>query len=341
MNTFFCADSSRQAGEDIIGSATNHQTYVLIECPTPWAAEAFDSRWVPENLRTLVKEVTQAKVPIRFLLISNGSSHKTDSTTLLIYHRKEKLGHGYRKQEWKLENIEQAATLIKKWLWGKCCDNEVKATATRDILICTHGSHDKCCAKYGNPFYYEATAAISELGLNDIRVWKASHFGGHRFAPTAIDLPEGRYYGVLDSTSFKSILTRTGDIECLKKVYRGWGTLPYPLQTMERELILRYGWDWFDYKVASRIIEQNSDASTIHAEMSFEKPDGSQKTYQGILVKDEIKTLHIKGSCHASKKSLFVKYDVTNLLPIEERLVTYSTEKCEKGLSNQTVPPRL
>ncbi len=341
MNTFFCSDSSRQAGEDIIGSATNHQTYILIECPTPWAAEVFHSRWVPENLRILVMEITQAKVPIRFLLMSNDSSHKVESTTLLIYHRKEELGHRYRKQEWKLENIEQAAKLIRNWLWGEFCDNQVKATATRDILVCTHGSYDKCCAKYGNPFYYQATTTISELGLNNIRVWKSSHFGGHRFAPTAIDLPEGRYYGVLDPKSFKSILTRTGDIECLKKVYRGWGILPYPLQTMERELLLHYGWDWFDYKVAGRIIEQNSDASKIHGELSFEKPDGSIHTYQGILIKDETKTLHLKGSCHASKKSEFVKYTFTSLLPIEDRIVTCNTRKREECLSNQTVPPRL
>ncbi|MFN6036267.1 MAG: sucrase ferredoxin, partial [Dolichospermum sp.] len=36
MNKFFCADNSRQLQEDIIGTATNYQTYILVECPTPW-----------------------------------------------------------------------------------------------------------------------------------------------------------------------------------------------------------------------------------------------------------------------------------------------------------------
>ncbi|MHC5831708.1 MAG: sucrase ferredoxin, partial [Nostoc sp.] len=103
-------------------------------------------------------------------------------------------------------------------------------------------------------------------------------FGGHRFAPTVIDLPEGRYYGVLDQDSFKSILNRTGEIQCLNKVYRGWGILPAALQILERELILRNGWDWFNYKVAGKILEQSLDNNTILAELSFEQPSGSLYT---------------------------------------------------------------
>ncbi len=76
MNSFFCSDDSRQVGEDVIGSATNYQTYILVECPLPWTSEAFNSKWVPQNLRTLVEEVKRAKLPIRFLLIANDVSHK-------------------------------------------------------------------------------------------------------------------------------------------------------------------------------------------------------------------------------------------------------------------------
>lgn len=88
MNTFFCSDNSREAGEDIIGSASNYQTYILVECPPPWSPEAIHSRWVPENLQMLVKEIKQEKLPISFLLISNNSSHKVEQTTLLIYQKR-------------------------------------------------------------------------------------------------------------------------------------------------------------------------------------------------------------------------------------------------------------
>ncbi|AFY57739.1 hypothetical protein Riv7116_5359 [Rivularia sp. PCC 7116] len=321
MKKNFCSDNSRQAAEDIIGTATNNQTYVLIECPTPWNSDAFSSKWVPENLRLLVKEAKRAKLPIKFQLIANDFSHKVDSTKLLIYHQEEGGGKGYSKREFKLENIEQAASAIKKWLWGKNLKWEIDATTTRDILVCTHGSHDRCCARYGNPFYFHAKNMISEVGLDNVRIWRSSHFGGHRFAPTMIDLPEGRYYGNLDVESFKSILTHTGDIKRFKDIYRGWGILPRSIQIVERELILRYGWDWFDYKAAGRIVEESPDKSNVLAELTLEKPDGSVYSYQAKLVKNNNKTTTLKASCNATHDTVLVKYDVANMWLAARQLV--------------------
>lgn len=324
MNTFFCSDYSRQIGEDVIGSATNYQTYVLVECPPPWVSEAFNSKWVPENLRFLVEEVKRAKLPISFLLIANDSSHKINHTTLLIYQKQEGLSNGYRQQEFKLENIEQVATVVRKCLWGTSPDYEVETSTTRNILVCTHGSHDKCCARYGNPFYFHAMDTISNLHLDNVRIWKSSHFGGHRFAPTAIDFPEGRYYGALEQDAFSSILTRTGDIQCLNKVYRGWGILPTALQILERELMLSYGWDWFNYKVSGKILEQSLDNNTILAELTFENLSGSLYTYQAKLVKDKVKSQELRTSCDAKKDSSVVKYAVANLGITSSKVVTYS-----------------
>jgi hypothetical protein len=324
MNNFFCADHSREIQEDVIGSATNHQTYILVECPTPWVSEAFNSKWVPDNLRILVADVKRAKLSIHFLLIANDETHREEQTTLLIYQQEKGLSNGYRKQEFKLPNIEQVAGVVRKWLTGVSLDDEIASNPTRDILVCTHGSHDQCCAKYGNPFYFHAQNTIFDLQLNHLRIWRSSHFGGHRFAPTAIDFPQGRYYGVLDQDTFKSILTQTGNIECLNKVYRGWGILPNPLQILERELMLRLGWDWFNYKVTGKILEKSLDNQTILGELSFEQPSGTLYTYQAKLVKDDIKTQTLKGSCDASREVVCVKYAVSNLWLVAKKVATYS-----------------
>jgi hypothetical protein len=324
MNNFFCADHSREIQEDVIGSATNHQTYILVECPTPWVSEAFNSKWVPDNLRILVADVKRAKLSIHFLLIANDETHREEQTTLLIYQQEKGSSNGYRKQEFKLPNIEQVAGVVRKWLTGVSVDDEIASNTTRDILVCTHGSHDQCCAKYGNPFYFHAQNTIFDLQLNHLRIWRSSHFGGHRFAPTAIDFPQGRYYGVLDQDTFKSILTQTGDIECLNKVYRGWGILPNPLQILERELMLRLGWDWFNYKVTGKILEKSLDNQTILGELSFEQPSGTLYTYQANLVKDDIKTQTLKGSCDASREVVCVKYAVSNLWLVAKKVATYS-----------------
>jgi hypothetical protein len=322
MNHFFCCDYSRQLGEDIIGSATNYQTYILVESLQPWMSEAFQSKLVPDNLRVLVEEVQRSKLSIRFLLIANDESHKVEQTTLLIYQKQEGLSNGYHKQEFKLPNIEQAAGVVRKWLSGGKPDYQIETSITRDILVCTHGSHDQCCARYGNPFYFYAKSTISDLQLDNVRVWRSSHFGGHRFAPTAIDFPEARYYGVLDQDSFRSILTRTGDIGFLHKVYRGWGLLASTLQILEREIILRQGWDWFNYKVAGKILEQSMDNNTMLADLTYENPAGSLYTYQAKLVKDAVKTQVLKSSCHATQESLVVKYAVANLWLVDRKLAS-------------------
>ncbi|NEP09619.1 MAG: sucrase ferredoxin [Symploca sp. SIO2C1] len=314
MNPFFCAEASRQADEDIIGSGTNYSTYILVECPTPWAANAFDSKSLPNNLKTLVEEVKQSQRSIRFLLLAPNKSQPTNGTKVLIFEQEQGgLSRGYQKHEFNVAQIEQVAGIVEQYLAGESPDCEEETDETRDILVCTHGSHDKCCARYGNPFYREALKIVAELSLSKVRIWQASHFGGHRFAPTAIDFPDGRYYGGLKRDSFISILTRTGDIECLKKVYRGWSILPTSMQVLERELILLSGWDWFHYKVTGRILKQSFNNSFIKAELTFEKPDSSIYTYRAQLVRDENKTMRLRGSCGAMKESEFVKYYVDNL----------------------------
>ncbi|MGQ4647066.1 sucrase ferredoxin [Lyngbya aestuarii] len=320
MDNYFCAEYSRQAGEDIIGSGTNHQTYVLVECPTPWAPNALDSKHVPEDLRSLATEVERLKLPVRFLLLAPPKSKLTNSTKVLIYDQQEGLAQGYTQKEFNLDNISQAATVIRQHLQGETAEWQVEQSGKRDIIICTHGSHDKCCARYGNPFYRQALSTVTELSLSNVRIWQASHFGGHRFAPTAIDFPEGRYYGTLDQESFKSILTRSGDLTCLNRVYRGWGMLPTQIQVLERELILLQGWDWFNYKVSGKIIEKRSENSFIKAEINFQKPSGSTYNYRAELLKNESKTVRMKGSCGAMNESEFIKYSVENLRLYSGRL---------------------
>ncbi len=321
MNTFFCSEHSRNAQEDMIGTATNCDTYILIECRPPWAAEPFDTQWLPENLRKLQVEIKKAKLSVKFLLIANNESHKVKNTTLLIYQRHQGMNNGYSQHEFLLPSLEEVAGVVKNWLLGKNSVYEVETGALRDILVCTHGSRDRCCARYGNPFYYHAQSTIADLGLKNIRLWKSSHIGGHRFAPTMIDLPQGRYYGGITQEYFQSILTRSGDIDLFNKIYRGWGILPESLQVLERELIQRYGWSWFDYQVSGRIIEQSDDKSKIQGEITFIKTDGSSYTYLGEIVRDNSKSLELKVSCGAVKDSLCHKYCVTSLSLVAEKAI--------------------
>ncbi|NER05208.1 MAG: sucrase ferredoxin [Okeania sp. SIO3C4] len=323
MNTFFCADACRQANEDIIGSGTNHSVYVLIECPYPWEYNAFESRYLPENLEILMREVNKSKLSVRFLLITQNQNQRQNNRKILIYEKeKSSFISGYKKYEFDVDSPEKIAPVIQKYLAGDNLDINIQKNQIRDMLVCTHGSHDKCCAKYGNPFYTQATKTISELGVKNTRIWKASHFGGHRFAPTMIDFPDGRYYGLLDGESFKSILLRNGNIKLLGGVYRGWGILPTCIQALERELMFRHGWEWFEYKINFLDLDINSDRTLINTQLAVVKPDGSRYICQGRLVKDESKTIQLKGSCDAAHSYEFIKYYVSHISFTIERKIT-------------------
>jgi len=320
MQNFFCAEESRDVGEDPIANGETFPVYILIECPPPWTTDAFKSKFIPLDLQVLQQEGESRDNSVVFLLIYNDQIKQTDSTTVIIYKQNFSYSQGYSKYEFTVPSISDVVPIIKQYLLNDKLDiNYTAESQTRDILVCTHGSRDKCCAKYGNPFYRQAKSIVNNLSLNHVRIWQSSHFGGHRFAPTAIDFPDGRYYARLDADSFTAILTRTGNIELIKPIYRGWGILPTAAQVLEREMILTSGWEWFNYKVAAQIIEQSDDESFQRVELNFIKPDGCRGSVQADVIVDESKTRYLISYCDGKEKELVPQFRVENIL-------TYSDE---------------
>jgi hypothetical protein len=68
------------------------------------------------------------------------------------------------------------------------------------LLVCTNGRRDVCCALRGRP------VALDAASLAPGRVWESSHTGGHRFAPTAVLLPQGVALARLDGPRCAEVL---------------------------------------------------------------------------------------------------------------------------------------
>jgi hypothetical protein len=106
------------------------------------------------------------------------------------------------------------------------------AEAPPQLLVCTNGRRDVCCAVRGRPL----AAAAAELAPG--RVWEVSHTGGHRFAPTAVLVPWGQTLARLDDSSADAVL-RASDSgrlprELLGAVHdRGRSPLSGPAQCAE------------------------------------------------------------------------------------------------------------
>jgi hypothetical protein len=282
----------------MLGTAGHFQSYALIECPAPWAGNAFASPQIPASLKAAFAEIARAKISIRPLLIRGVADPSPARTKVLIYRGREGLTRGFTGLEQDVLSLEAVASLAKGYVSGTGT-GLVPATAKRDLLVCTHGTNDKCCGAFGYPFYLETLDTLASLGLTGVRAWQSSHLGGHRFAPTLLDFPQGRCYGGLDRASLVSLLTRTGDLGVFERCYRGSARLPNPVQILERELILRHGWEFLDYQVSGKVLAHDPVKRRSRVELAFQKPDGSHGRYEAEVVVDEKKTVYLTGDCHA------------------------------------------
>ena len=94
------------------------------------------------------------------------------------------------------------------------------ADGVRTVLVCTQGSHDQCCGT-------EGTALAEKLRADrpDLDLFEVSHTGGHRFAPTALTLPDGRMWAYLTPAAVGAIADRV-EVEGMARHCRGWWGAP-------------------------------------------------------------------------------------------------------------------
>lgn len=120
------------------------------------------------------------------------------------------------------------------------------------ILVCTHGSRDRCCGKLGGFIYAKAHKKAPE------QVWQASHLGGHRFAPTLLVLPQGMMYGRIKEDDIPALLSHPPQIPFSCDRLRGvpqwpkevqtaahtlWKDIPVPLHSFSTKVVSPNTWD--------------------------------------------------------------------------------------------------
>ncbi|MBW4653077.1 MAG: hypothetical protein KME20_08625 [Kaiparowitsia implicata GSE-PSE-MK54-09C] len=228
MPAFSCADESCQAAESPIGSAAHHAAYVVLECPPPWPSDDLSAPPIPEALRQLSHSLTPSGQRVRWLLVHAPHDPPAEGLRLSVFQQPSGLSEGYHQQAFQVPSLEAAAPVIRAALRGQPVTDWQVANSYRELLICTHGSHDRCCGRYGLPFYRQALTLLSEAQQQNVRIWQASHFSGHRFAPTVLTFPDGRYYGRLNLAALRVLINRQGNLQTLMPCYRGWGILPDP-----------------------------------------------------------------------------------------------------------------
>jgi hypothetical protein len=190
-----CAVVTRMLGGSPAGTATAMRSWLLIEQPGPWSADALEqvlTEALPPERREILERL-KATAGLRPLLIRKPGRHErrapTASRTVLV-------GGGEPGNRW-LERLdisdlrELAALDLEAVAEGR---GGIGHPVTGPVfLVCTHGSKDMCCALLGRPL---ATAlGASHPG----RSWETSHLGGDRWAGNLLVVPDGYMHGHLDA----------------------------------------------------------------------------------------------------------------------------------------------
>ena len=159
-----------------------------------------------------------------------------------------------------------------------------------DVLLCTHGRRDVCCGTAGTALWKELTDRLHVLG-DGVRLWRTSHTGGHRFAPTGAIFPSGTYWAWLDADLLHRIVHRRGDVSDLLGHYRGSAAMPSPaVQAIEREALAAEGWAWLDNQRTG-----HEDPDGQGATVEFTRPDGSTGRYHGRVVVERMLPVPVCG----------------------------------------------
>ncbi|AHJ29013.1 sucrase ferredoxin [Nodularia spumigena CS-584] len=259
----YCSVVSQANREDPIGTAGTVDEWLLVEVPQPWKTDLWQQKPQFQPLLQVVEKL--ASQPLRYfktrlLAIAPHKIH-THPELVRIFHYKRpaKLFAQYTKQEYLLPLAEIAslaeAILFQPRQLIRFQTYQQPTAHIREILICTHANYDRACGKFGYPLYRQLQKKYATATEN-LRVWQTNHFGGHQFAPTLIDFPNGQIWGHLELDILDCLIYRQGDVSQLRPFYRGWTGLSKFEQIAEREIWMQQGWNWLEYPKSGRILAQ-------------------------------------------------------------------------------------
>ena len=281
-----CSVVSKEAGEDPAGTTTYFERYLLVEVAAPWKDDVSRSRHFPEGLQELVFAAWNRKLLDRFQAIMPDTEYSREGYTRFLYFRKPPGAFASYEKDDFLVPDDELLPAVKALLDGPEAFSRFEryrqdTAGMRDILVCTHGSNDVCCGKFGYQLYEDLRWRYAG---DDLRVWRTSHLGGHRFAPTLVDLPGGHSWGHLEPWAVENLILRNGPVWDLRRFYRGWSGLESIFeQISEKEILCHEGWDWTTYRKSGRVLDVSENGSCAEVRIEYESPGGVSGAYEATV----------------------------------------------------------
>ncbi len=271
-----CSIQTADLDENPAGSAGSADRYVLVELPLPWPSKIEDHPALASVLPG-----PDAAGTTRILGVSSVGRIETErsnpgaanpatakSMRVICYARTPKADFvAFDRFDATVspEGLTSLLTAINNGHLNQLTpvtDNQI------DVLICTHGSRDRCCGQHGTSLFLELLERSLDGELDPrVRLWRTSHTGGHRFAPTGMTFPDGVAWARLTADVVEGIVSRQLHPAEATALLRGSGGVDgRAAQIADCRGFARHGWEWLDYE------------RSIHVERD---PDGGET---GVIV---------------------------------------------------------
>src|SRR6476646_3790741 len=214
----FCSEVSEAFAEPLAATASRVDHWILVEYRGRWANDALGGSGLSDQVKAHLAAQRDAR----------------PHTKLLFVRRTNRRGHPTLRVFWG-SSPEHGGELFHAEVGGYEDLLHLDLTAPGEplghplLLVCTHGKHDRCCARRGRPLYH----SLEEQADEDW-VWQSSHIGGDRFAGNVVFLPEGLYFGRVEPAEAWPVLDEylAGRIDLTH--YRGRSAYSFAEQAAER-----------------------------------------------------------------------------------------------------------
>lgn len=227
---FSCSVASVETGEPCFATASQVRRWILVEQPGSWGAAAVVQSGIPIDIATRLRAAARAAGARLLLIRRHGRSDPQVRNCFAVVSTQQ------RRRVERFGFTDPADLLAIDWSplrrfeavggepWGEPL-----------YLVCTNGSHDTCCARFGRP-----VAAALDAAFPD-QIWESSHYGGDRFAGNLVMLPDGIYNGRVTPDNAADVLTAHRDGRISLEHYRGRSFEPFVAQAAEHFVRVEHG----------------------------------------------------------------------------------------------------
>jgi hypothetical protein len=297
---YYCSDLAIERGEQLFGTATRVDAWLLLSYAAPFGRKAYDESEIPEPVKQHLNAAVRTSRNTRIQLIRRQNS-TLGSLTFYVALSKE-LGSVLYELEFgsydELLDLDLGAVIAGDPRYEEYLSEEPV------FLVCTNGMHDRCCARAGMPVYTHMAAR------GDVKVWQTSHVGGHRFAANVVCLPHGIIFGRLSPANVTDVVAGYLSQSVRLDKYRGRSCHDAPVQAAD--YFLRADLGILDIDGLRFLQAQQVDENNVQV-FFLSTPDG--KTHMLHVARDP-GAIHTFTSCGASKAS-----DIDQFRLIDHRII--------------------